>query len=61
MTWDQIEGKWKQYSGKVLEQWGKLTDSDIEIIRGRREQLIGTIQVRYGIAAEAAQGRRTTS
>jgi uncharacterized protein YjbJ (UPF0337 family) len=55
MNWDQVQGKWKQYSGKVREKWGKLTDSDLEMIRGQREQLVGTIQERYGIAKEAAQ------
>ena len=55
MNWDQLEGKWKQYSGKVKEKWGKLTDDDLEVVRGRRDQLIGKIQERYGIAREAAQ------
>ena len=55
MNWDQVEGKWKQYKGSVREKWGKLTDSDIEVIRGQRDQLVGRIQERYGIAKEAAQ------
>jgi uncharacterized protein YjbJ (UPF0337 family) len=55
MNWDQVEGKWKQFSGKAKEKWGKLTDSDIEVIRGKRDQLVGRIQERYGIAKEAAQ------
>jgi len=55
MNWDQVEGKWKQAAGKVKEKWGKLTDSDLEVIRGRRDQLIGKIQERYGIAKEEAQ------
>ena len=55
MNWDQIEGKWKQYAGTVREKWGKLTDSDLEVIHGRREQLVGKIQERYGIAKEEAE------
>jgi uncharacterized protein YjbJ (UPF0337 family) len=55
MNWDQVEGKWKQYEGRVREKWGKLTDSDLGVIRGQRDQLIGRIQERYGIAKEAAQ------
>jgi uncharacterized protein YjbJ (UPF0337 family) len=55
MNWEQIQGKWKQYSGKMQEKWGKLTDSDLKIIRGQRDQLIGKIQERYGIAKEDAQ------
>ena len=55
MNWDQVEGKWKQYSGKVREKWGKLTDSDLEMIKGQRQQLIGKIQERYGIAKDEAE------
>ena len=55
MNWDQIEGKWKQSVGKVKQQWGKLTDDDLTAVNGRREQLIGKIQERYGVAKEAAQ------
>lgn len=55
MNWDQIEGKWKQYMGKVKEKWGKLTDDDLQMIRGQRDHLIGKIQERYGIAKEEAE------
>jgi uncharacterized protein YjbJ (UPF0337 family) len=55
MNWDQVEGKWKQYSGKVKEKWGKLTDDDLGVIRGRRDQLIGKIQERYGIVRQEAE------
>jgi uncharacterized protein YjbJ (UPF0337 family) len=55
MNWDQLEGKWKQYSGKVKEKWGKLTDDDLDVIRGRREQLLGKIQERYGLVRQEAE------
>jgi uncharacterized protein YjbJ (UPF0337 family) len=55
MNWDQIEGKWKQASGKAKEKWGKLTDDDLTTIRGKRDQLVGRIQERYGIAKEEAE------
>ena len=55
MNWDQVEGKWKQASGKVKEKWGKLTDDDLTAINGKRDQLVGRIQERYGIAKEAAE------
>ena len=55
MNSDQLKGKWKQVKGSVKERWGKLTDDDLEVIDGQSEQLIGTIQERYGIAREAAQ------
>ena len=54
MNWDQMEGKWKQIKGQLREKWGKLTDDDLEMIAGKRDQLIGRLQVRYGIAKEEA-------
>jgi uncharacterized protein YjbJ (UPF0337 family) len=55
MNWDQVEGKWNQYKGQVKEKWGKLTNDDLEVINGRRQQLVGRIQERYGIAKEVAE------
>ncbi len=55
MNWDQLQGKWKQMKGSVREQWGKFTDDDIDKIAGRRDQLIGRIQERYGAAREEAE------
>ena len=55
MNWDQVEGKWKQVKGQAKEKWGKLTDDDLDVIDGRRQQLVGRIQERYGIAKEAAE------
>lgn len=55
MNWDQIEGKWKQMKGSVKTRWGKLTDDDLDVINGRREQLVGLIQERYGLAKDAAE------
>ena len=55
MNWDRVEGNWKQVMGKAREKWGKLSNDDMEIIAGRRDQLIGHIQERYGIARDVAQ------
>jgi uncharacterized protein YjbJ (UPF0337 family) len=55
MNWDQIEGNWKQLSGKAKERWGKLTDDDLTRIAGKKDQLVGVIQERYGIKKEEAQ------
>src|SRR5678815_4641427 len=52
MNWDRIEGNWKQFTGKVKEKWGKLTDDEIAQIDGNREQLEGKIQARYGYAKD---------
>jgi uncharacterized protein YjbJ (UPF0337 family) len=55
MNWDQVEGKWKQFRGSAKQQWGKLTDDDLEQIAGTRDKLVGKLQERYGIAKEEAQ------
>jgi uncharacterized protein YjbJ (UPF0337 family) len=55
MNWDQIEGKWKQSAGIVKQKWGKLTDDDLTTVAGKKDQLVGKIQERYGIAKEAAE------
>jgi len=55
MNWDRIEGNWKQVKGHAQQQWGKLTDDDFDVIAGKREQLAGKLQERYGIAKDAAE------
>ena len=55
MNWDRIEGNWKQLSGRVQEQWGKLTEDDIDVVAGRRQQLVGRVQERYGVAKDEAE------
>ena len=57
MNSDQIAGKWKQLKGAAKQQWGKLTDDDLEYIAGSSENLAGKLQERYGIAKEEAQKR----
>ncbi|QTL02363.1 CsbD family protein [Aquabacter sp. L1I39] len=52
MNWDRIEGNWKQFSGSVKTQWGKLTDDDMAQINGNREKLEGKLQERYGLAKD---------
>jgi len=55
MNWDQVEGKWKELRGSVRERWGKLTDDDIDVIAGRRDQLAGKLQQQYGYGKEQAE------
>ena len=54
MNWDRAEGNWKQISGRVKEQWGKLTDDVLVQIAGKRDQLVGKIQETYGIGRDEA-------
>ena len=55
MNADTLRGQWTQLKGRIREQWGKLTDDDLDEIQGRSEQLIGRLQQRYGIARDEAQ------
>ena len=55
MNWDQVKGNWKQVQGKVKEKWGKLTDDDLTVIGGKKDQLAGKLQERYGYAKEQAE------
>ena len=52
MNWDMIEGKWDQFKGKAKEQWGRLTDDDLDVAAGKRDQLEGRIRERYGKTKE---------
>ncbi|WP_278401810.1 CsbD family protein [Hafnia paralvei] len=55
MNKDKAGGNWKQFKGTVKEKWGKLTDDDLTVIEGKRDQLVGKIQERYGYQKEAAE------
>ena len=55
MNKDEVGGNWKQVKGKVKEQWGKLTDDDMTVIEGKRDQLVGKVQERYGYAKDQAE------
>ncbi|MCJ0763831.1 CsbD family protein [Variovorax terrae] len=55
MNQDRIEGHWQQLKGRIKEQWDKLTDDDLEVIAGKRDQLLGMIQQRHGLSKEMAE------
>lgn len=55
MNWDTIEGNWKQFKGKVKAQWGKLTDDQLDVVGGKRDELAGKIQENYGVSKDEAE------
>jgi len=55
MNWDRIEGDWKQFKGNVKQQWGKITDDQLDVIAGKREHLAGKIQEAYGVSKDEAE------
>lgn len=54
-NWEQVEGNWNQFAGKAKQRWGKLTDDDLTVINGKRQELVGKVQERYGIAKSEAE------
>ncbi len=54
MSWERISGNWAHWKGRVRERWGRLTDDQLIVVAGRREQLSGRIQEAYGISREDA-------
>jgi uncharacterized protein YjbJ (UPF0337 family) len=55
MNWDRVEGNWTQFKGKVQQQWGNLTNDDLDVVEGNRKELSGKIQARYGVAEDEAE------
>ena len=55
MNWDRVEGNWKEFKGKVRQKWAKLTDDDLEFVKGKRTELAGRLQQRYGYQKDQAE------
>jgi uncharacterized protein YjbJ (UPF0337 family) len=55
MSWDRISGNWTQWKGRIRERWGKLTDDQLDVVNGRREQLSGRIQDAYGLSKDEVE------
>jgi uncharacterized protein YjbJ (UPF0337 family) len=55
MNWDTVRGNWSEVKGKIKESWGKPTDDELDVIAGKRDQLVGLIQKTYGVAREEAE------
>lgn len=55
MNWDTIEGNWKEMSGKLKEKWADLTDDELLSIEGKRDQVAGLLQKKYGYAKLEAE------
>lgn len=57
MNWDTIEGNWKQFKGQAQAQWGKLTNDQLDVVAGNRDQLAGKIQEAYGVSRDEAENQ----
>lgn len=55
MDWDRIEGNWKSFKGQAKQKWARLTDDDLEMVKGRREELEGRLQQQYGYEKDRAR------
>ena len=59
MDSNRIEGSWAELKGKAKQQWGNLTDNELTQIGGKKDELIGRIQARYGYSKDKAQQETT--
>lgn len=57
MNEDILKGSWKELRGKVKEQWGELTDDDLDKIDGKRDQMVGLLQKKYGYTRQQAESQ----
>jgi uncharacterized protein YjbJ (UPF0337 family) len=57
MSWNQIEGQWKQRRGMAMRHWGKMTEDKLAAIAGKYEDLVGRLQEKYGIVKEEARAQ----
>ena len=55
MNRDILKGQWMQLKGKIREQWGELTNDEIDQVQGNAEMLVGKIQERYGRSRDEAE------
>jgi uncharacterized protein YjbJ (UPF0337 family) len=55
MNRDVLAGKWMQMKGSIKEQWGKLTDDELDVVAGRYDKLAGLLQERYGWAKDRTE------
>ena len=55
MNWETVQGNWDKMKGKVHQKWAKLTDDDLEMIKGKREELAGRLRERYGFEKDPAE------
>lgn len=61
MNWDQVEGKWKQYKGQAKEKWGKFTDDDLDVVDGKRQQIVEKFRSVTEFPERPLNSRRTNS
>jgi uncharacterized protein YjbJ (UPF0337 family) len=55
MNRDIVEGNWTQLKGRIKQAWGKLTDDEIDMFQGKRDEFYGLVQERYGLARDDAE------
>ena len=53
---ETLKGKWNEIKGEIRSQWGKLTDDDLEQVKGNSTSISGLIQQRYGSKKEDVEG-----
>lgn len=52
---ETIKGKWTEFKGEILSQWGKMTDDELDTTKGNLVSIAGLIQQKYGSKKEEVQ------
>lgn len=60
MNKDILKGKWSEVKGSAKKRWGKLTNNDTMVVSGKKEELVGTLQTKYGHSKDKAEGEYKT-
>jgi uncharacterized protein YjbJ (UPF0337 family) len=60
MDWDRISGNWEHWRGRIRDRWGRLTEDQLDVIAGQRDQLAGQIEVSYGLSRDEAERQLRT-
>ena len=60
MNWDIVAGNWKRVKGKAKQAWSKLAGGELSYMDGQSDELVGRIQLRYGIQKQSAQQQPRT-
>ncbi len=55
MNWEQVRGQAKQVEGKLKQKWAKLTDDDLMLLKGKKDEFVGRLKERTGLAKEEAE------
>ena len=51
----ELKGNWNETKGKLKQKFAILTDSDLLLLEGKEDELLGRLQVKLGKSKEEIQ------